>query len=285
MKKQAEDRIQDHHRFIDEAGDMTFFTKKHGREISVIGDNGVSRCFMIGMVHVKEDLHDARRKVMDFCSRIDRNPAFQKYESVRKRTERGNNGFYPHASKDPNDLRLEYIEYLMSEINFSAQVVVARKIPDIYVNKHHRNNQTLYADVMSHLIKDKDKIDPLILDIAGRGNSTSNSNLEQAVRIAQKRSVRGKIPRVLDNQIRFNVQPFDHELLLSITDYCLWTVQRVYERGEDEYFEMLKSKISLVLDLYDSTKYDKNKNYYTRRNLLSATAVGFESWEKPLWNE
>ena len=47
------DGPQDHHRFIDEAGDMTFHSGKRGRKTSSIGMDGVSRCFMIGLVHVK----------------------------------------------------------------------------------------------------------------------------------------------------------------------------------------------------------------------------------------
>ena len=41
------DGPQDHHRFIDEAGDMTFHSGKRGRKTSSIGMDGVSRCFMI----------------------------------------------------------------------------------------------------------------------------------------------------------------------------------------------------------------------------------------------
>ncbi len=37
------DGPQDHHRFIDEAGDMTFHSGKRGRKTSSIGMDGVSR--------------------------------------------------------------------------------------------------------------------------------------------------------------------------------------------------------------------------------------------------
>ena len=40
------DGPQDHHRFIDEAGDMTFHSGKRGRKTSSIGMDGVSRCFI-----------------------------------------------------------------------------------------------------------------------------------------------------------------------------------------------------------------------------------------------
>lgn len=64
------DGPQDHHRFIDEAGDMTFHSGKRGRKTSSIGMDGVSRCFMIGLVHVKSPLDDARATIDGFCEEI-----------------------------------------------------------------------------------------------------------------------------------------------------------------------------------------------------------------------
>ena len=61
------DGPQDHHRFIDEAGDMTFHSGKRGRKTSSIGMDGVSRCFMIGLVHVKSPLDHARATIDGFC--------------------------------------------------------------------------------------------------------------------------------------------------------------------------------------------------------------------------
>lgn len=70
----------------------------------------------------------------------------------------------------------------------------------------------------------------MILDVAERGSSTSNLNLQHAVDIAQQRSRRGTVTHELRNTTKFNVQPYDHEILLALADYSLWTVQRVYEK-------------------------------------------------------
>ena len=274
----------DHHRFIDEAGDMTFFSGKRGPKKSLIGDAGVSRCFIIGMVHVKADLTETRNRISEFCRMIDNNDFFQSFPSVADRTAKGWHGYYPHASKDPAELRYEFLKLMREELDFSAQIVVGRKIPSVYLNKHHSLQREFYADLMSHLLKYSHKIDPLILDIAERGSSTSNMNLQHAVDTARERSRRGTRTREMTNDVRFNVQPDDHELLLAVTDYCLWCVQRVYERGDAKYYRLLSDKITLIHDVYDRSRYAESKNYYRPRyNMLTAEAIGFDKWRKPQW--
>lgn len=74
----------------------------------------------------------------------------------------------------------------MNTLDFKAQIVVGRKIPSIYRTKHHKLDREFYADLMSHLLKYMDEIDPLILNVAERGSSTSNLNLQHAVDIAKE---------------------------------------------------------------------------------------------------
>lgn len=273
---------QDHHRFVDEAGDMTFHSRLRGDRVSTIGTNGVSRCFMVGMVHVKSGLEETRSQIRDFCQSVDHDEFFQAFPSVRERTSNAFRGFFPHASKDPSELRYEFLR-LMSRLDFTAQVVVGRKIPRIFIKKHQQQPSQFYADMMSNLLKDKARIDPLIVDVAERGSSTSNLNLQNAVSLAHTRSLRGSRTRELRNRIKFNVQPYDHELLLALADYSLWTVQRVYERGDGKYLGLLGGKVTLVLDLYDSTRYEGHHNYYTKYNPLTPESIGFNEWRRPEW--
>lgn len=49
-----------HHRFLDEAGDTTFYGKG---KISVIGNQGSSHCFILGMLKINEPLDTVRKKV------------------------------------------------------------------------------------------------------------------------------------------------------------------------------------------------------------------------------
>lgn len=82
------DGPQDHHRFIDEAGDMTFHSGKRGRKSSSIGMDGVSRCFMIGLVHVKSPLDDARATIDGFCEEINSSKFFQSFPASKREQRR-----------------------------------------------------------------------------------------------------------------------------------------------------------------------------------------------------
>jgi hypothetical protein len=268
---------QDRHRFIDEAGDMTFYTKKHGQKVASIGNEGVSTCFMMGMAHVKEDLDSARSKIRQFDREIEKSEFFRSFPSVMKSIDHGRHGFYPHAKNDPAELRNEFFKLMLDDINFSIQVVVGRKIPQIFERQHHSGQSEFYADLLSHLLKDKASIEDLVVDVAERGSSTSNVNLQHALEIAHKRSLKSNHTGELTDGIRFNVQPYDEDPLLALADYGLWAVQRVYERGDEKFYKLMKSKIVLVLDLYDEIRYAGWKNYYRpRNNPLTCAAIRFE---------
>jgi hypothetical protein len=60
------------------------------------------------------------------------------------------------------------------------------------------------------------------------------------------------------------------EPLLNVADYFCWALQNVFEKGEVRFYNFLKEKISLVVDLYDVEKYESSKNYYGPKNPLTA---------------
>lgn len=76
-------------------------------------------------------------------------------------------------------------------------------------------------------------------------------------------------PPDLKGEVAFNVQNPLREPLLTVPDYFGWAVQRVFEKGEMRFYDYLRSKIRLVVDLYDSENYAGNRNYYDNRNPLT----------------
>jgi hypothetical protein len=56
---------------------------------------------------------------------------------------------------------------------------------------------------------------------------------------------------------------------LQAVDYFLWALQRLYERGEERYWEYVGSKVSLVHDVDDTRENDYGV-YYTKKNPLTA---------------
>ncbi|HEY5667983.1 MAG TPA: hypothetical protein VIR03_02340 [Candidatus Saccharimonadales bacterium] len=267
MAKQSQPKdkptTHDYHRFIDEAGDMTFFGKG---KVDLLGTDGVSNVFMLGMVHIKQPLPDVRRLIQQFVYEICADPLFNEIPSIKKRMDK--DGMFLHAKDDPPELRSKFFEFLRGKIDYSLQVVVGRKKTTRFVNKHNSQEKEFYADLLSHLLKDKANYDKLVLNIADRASVTRIQNLESALLKAHECHQK-KNKGEYRAKIAFNVQPYNQELLLAVVDYGLWSVQRVFEKGETRFYESIKDKVPLVLDLYDVDHYAKWGNYYTPKHPLT----------------
>jgi hypothetical protein len=271
--------INTYHRFLDEAGDTTFYGK--GKK-SIIGTNGVSNCFIIGMVKFKQPLNDIRKAVNDLQLKIADDPFFDVI-SIRKK--KNTTGYYLHATDDLPEVRKLVFDFIKT-IDCSFEAVVGRKTIERYETKHKGKEQYFYADLLSHLLKNKLNKE-LVLQIAKRGKSTKNQNLQLALekakeRIAEKINMhnfmetddfaeleRIKRKDIIAN-INFNVTEPVQEPLLNIADYFCWAIQNVFEKGEVRFYNFMKEKISLVIDIYDVENYGNWENYYGPKNPLTA---------------
>jgi hypothetical protein len=114
------------------------------------------------------------------------------------------------------------------------------------------------------------KGEKMVINIAERGKSTRNTNLELALKKAETRFVNNTDGREIKSQIVFNVQNHYSEPLLNVADYFCWSIQRVFEKGEIRYYNYLSDRIPVIIDLYDSEKYNNWKNYYNPKNPLTS---------------
>jgi hypothetical protein len=253
--------IQDNHRFLDEAGDTTFYGKG---KVPIIGQNGVSLCFILGMVKFKEPLPILRQRIVDLQNQIVTDPYLCEVPSINKKVKEG--GFYFHATDDVPEVRKVFYDFIAS-VDCSFEAYVGRKIPPLYETKHNGKEAEFYADLLSHLLKNKlSKKGKLVLNIASRGKTTRNNNLQMALTKAQTQN-KGKS---VTTQVVFNVQNHRVEPLINVADYFCWSIQRVFERGELRYYNFLKDRVSLIVDLYDSKNYFNSQNYYTPKRPLTA---------------
>jgi len=260
------EKIHTDHRFLDEAGDTSFFGKGM---IPIIGNDGVSLSFILGIVKFKTELEPIRNHINLLQKSIEADSYFQ-VPSVKKKIAKG--GFYFHGTDDIPEVRKVFFDFIRS-IDCTFEAIVARKDLSIFARKHNTKEEEFYADLLSHLLKNKLELGgKLVLNIAQRGKSTKNHNLELALKKAESRFLNNKsnTEKQVSTKIVFNVQNQKTEPLLNIADYFCWTVQRVFEKGETRYYDYLSDKISLVVDLYDSKKYVGNRNYYTKENPLRA---------------
>ncbi|MBM2817254.1 MAG: hypothetical protein HW421_4016 [Ignavibacteria bacterium] len=256
----------EYHRFLDEAGDTTFYGKG---KIDIVGNKGVSKSFLIGMIKFKEPLENVRIKLLNIKDKVLSNIYLNSISSIKKKLN--NDIFYFHATDDPPEVRMIFYDFIKS-INCSFEAIVGRKIPAVFDKKHMSLENEFYADILSHLLKNKFATkSKLILNISERGSSTNNKNLDKALHIAQQRAILNRDNKEIITNISFNIRNHSSEPLLNIADYFCWAVQRVFERGETRYYDYISDKISLVIDLYDATKYENWGNYYGPKNKLNTS--------------
>ena len=273
--------IKTNHRFLDEAGDITFYGK--GKK-DILGKEGVSKCFMIGMVKFYEPLAEIRKGITDLQNKILCDPYYN-VSSVRKK--KAGAGYYFHATDDLPEIRKLFFDFIKN-LNCSFEVVVGRKSIERYETKHKGKEEFFYADLLSHLLKNKlNQKDRLVLHIAARGKSTKNHNLGLALekakqRIAAAQNQKNSMQREsnaditlisrkdIQTNVVFNVNGQLEEPLLNVADYFCWAVQNVFEKGEVRFYEYLKEKISVVADIYDIEKHKGWRNYYGPKNPLTA---------------
>ena len=265
------------HRFLDEAGDCTFYGKKRK---SIIGTEGVSSCFIIGMVKFKEPLEPIRLKILEMQNAVALDPYFQVPSVIKKKT-RG--GYFFHAKDDLPEIKRLFFDYIKT-INFSFEAVVARKTVERFTTKHKDKEEYFYADILSHLLKNKlQKEEGVVLNIAEKGTSTKNNNLTLAFEKAKERYANKLNKKTLDGEeniikkrsdiiakVSFNETNPITEPLLNVADYMCWTIQRIFEKGETRYYDFIAEKVSLVADIYDVENYVEGGNFYGPKNPLTA---------------
>jgi hypothetical protein len=155
----------------------------------------------------------------------------------------------------------------INSIDCSFEAYVGRKAYDRYEKTHKGKEAEFYSDMLSHLLKNKlNAYEKLVLNISNRGTCTTHTNLEKGL---QRALVRANPTKNNNCKVTFNVQNPTAEPLLNIADYFCWATQRVFERGECRYYEFLIDKFSLVVDVYDTSRYHGNQNYYNKKNPLT----------------
>lgn len=265
MSGDAQAPLKKIHRFLDEAGDPTFFGK---RRVPILGKEGVSLCFGLGMVKFSKPIAEVRAQVEELCRTIEADDYLNCIPSVRKRIQAG--GFFFHAKDDPPEVRERLFKWIR-QTDCSLEMVVGRKIPELFARKHNGKESEFYADLLSHLLKNKLKMGQRqVINIAERGKTTRNHVLELAMTKARERFAKKQDLAEISSEVVFNVQTPRSEPLLCVPDYLAWTVQRVFERGETRYYDFMRESISLVVDLYDAKNYQGSRNYYTPKRPLTA---------------
>jgi hypothetical protein len=250
-------QTSDEHRFfyVDETGDPNFYAK--GKKL-IVGTEGCSRTFGVGFLRTSSpDL--IRDGLSELRVQLSADRYLASIPSMRK------TALAFHAKDDCPEVRKAVFEAL-DKSDFSVQIVIARKLENIFVSKHGQSQDAFYDDLTSHLFERQLHLaaENTIM-FARRGDKAKQHALRSAVG-AGIAAFRHKYPASAQTTVDVQTAYAAQEPLLQAADYALWAVQRAFERGDMRYFEYLSGKIEIVWDIYDFAKIKAGGNViYTRR--------------------
>lgn len=237
--------------FVDEAGDLTLFDK-HGRVI--IGQEGVSRCFLVGLADLPNPLQ-AEEKLSALRAELLADPYFYGVPSFQP--ERRKTAICFHAKDDLPEVRREVFKLLPS---FNAKIIIAFRRKNILAaqasemyQKWNRKLQpnVIYDDLVSRIFRDKlHRAHENHIIFAHRGNALRKAALEDAI-IRAKRNFELRWKQKYDLPTFISSAYPSQSAGLQVVDYYLWAVQRLLERGEERFFEALAPHYRLIMDLDD----------------------------------
>ncbi len=257
-----------HYYYVDEAGDLTIFDRK-GR--IVVGNEGVSNYFMVGVANIM-DPPKANEELERLRTELLNDPYFRGVPSMQKNAQKTALTF--HAKNDLQEVRREVFK-LLQKIETKVQVVIRRKqvIADIasrsyrYTGKKFDTN-SVYDDLIKRLFKNMlHKADENKIYYARRGNKKREGAFYNAIEKA-KLNFERKWQISVDKPISIMACYPDESIGLQIIDYYLWALQRLYERREERFFNLLRKNYRLIMDIDDK----RNKEYgewYSDRNPLT----------------
>lgn len=181
----------------------------------------------------------------------------------------------PAAKDDCAEVRREVYRLLMEhDMRFFAVVRHKRTILE-KVLEHNRTHpgyryqpNQLYDRCVSRLFRDRlHKEESYVIQFSRRGNRSRSDALRRAIEQARNNlRRRWGISATAPIEI-ISATPRQAGGLQAV-DYFLRALQRLYERGEDRYWEYVAAKVSLVHDV-DDTRENPYGAYYTKRNPLT----------------
>jgi hypothetical protein len=239
--------------FVDETGDPVFYDHRGNL---IVGQEGCSPILALGFIETTDPV-PIRHALAELHTQI----AAGKYLQVIPSIQKTNRAF--HAKDDAPEVR--YLVYqCLAGSEFKAQFVVARKIERVFRNSFHAREGEFYDHLVSRLFENVlHRHTHNRIYFAQRGSRTRQAQLEQAVRrgVAKFES---RWAAQVKTAVHVEPQTAVGEPCLQVIDYMNWAVYRAFVKREMRYYRFVEDKVSLLVDLYDVSKYPRN--WYSRDN-------------------
>lgn len=248
--------------FVDEAGDGLLFDQM-GR--SLVNSKQSPRYFMLGFVESDNEVEFAHAFASLRNSLIS-DPYFSSIPSLDPK--RRKTALFFHAKDDHADIRLKVFE-LIREFNFKFSAVIKDMLAvENYVKQRNQTDisyryqpNELYDFTARMLLRKrlhKSNVKEIIF--SKRGTSDRSAALKK--QLEQIRSEIGTDTSIQSISVR--IENSRNSACLQVVDYCLWALQRAYERGECRFLHAIWDKVSLIHDVdHGSAAYGL---YLTRKS-------------------
>jgi hypothetical protein len=241
------------HFFIDESGDPTFYDRRGNL---IVGKPGCSSILLLGFIETQYP-GQIRDALLGLQHEIVSDSYFDGVPSLKK------TAVAFHAKDDLPEIRYRVFKLLV-DLDFKAQIIIARKIERVFRNNFHANEYEFYDHLVSQLFKNNlHRYQYNLIYFAKRGSRKRQQPLMTAIQKGVHQ-FEGRWNTKVKTEISIQVQTPKGEPCLSAVDYVNWAAYRAFTRGEMRYFHQIESKISLLLDLYDIQSYPNN--WYSRKN-------------------
>lgn len=239
--------------FVDESGDPTFYDHKGNL---IVGQEGCSPILILGFIETQHP-EPIRQAMLQLQREIVADPYFDAVPSLAK------TAVAFHAKDDLPEIRYRVFK-LLSELEFKAQFVAARKIERVFRNSFHANEGKFYDHLVSQLFKNAlHRYQQNTVYFAKRGSRSRQAPLSNAIRSGVAQFEQQWETRVTSDVV-VQAQMPKGEPCLSVIDYMNWAVYRAFTQGEMRFYRQVEHQVSLLVDLYDTEQYPQN--WYNRKN-------------------
>lgn len=200
--------------FLDESGDLGFAKTKKS-----------SRFFIISFIFVKD-----KRLLEKIAKKI--------HKSLRKKVKRIGGGVL-HAVKEKPETRIRLLK-AVEKVDCSIMAIYldkSRVYTQLRNDKHILYNYVVNI-LLDRLISKKllDRNDPITLIAAKREtNKFLNENFSSYLQSQVKKNHKLLVSTLIRSP--------QEEKSLQIADFVCWALFRKYERGDEGYYDLIKSKI------------------------------------------
>ena len=239
--------------FVDESGDPTFYNRK-GQLI--VGQPGCSRIFMLGFIETRQP-QVMRQAILRLQHEIVNDPAYQHIPSIVRTAQ----AF--HANKDTAEVRNRFYQ-LIGDFDFQAQVVVVRKDENVFRGRFKGSEREMYDHLVSMSFQNVlHRHERNHVYFAKRNSRAREQPLREAIEFGVQ-EFEARVGTTVNTVRKVIAQTPSHEPCLSVIDYVNWAVYRAYTTGEMQYYEAIREKVSLLVDLFDNEP--GQDRWYDRKN-------------------